>query len=568
MRKKIILFCSIILFTFSPLLKYRIAGSQSISQTQTELIDQNHPDKNTTTIITLDVIVKSIETLKDRLREKEEGLRSAKIEDQRLKIFNEISEINTRIEALEKNFEAIATGIDLTLFTSAPRERFDLKDELQDLLSPIIQEIKNMTKHPREIEKLRNNIAYYEERIPVIEKGINNIQGYIEVSKDERLREYLKTLKKDWSEKSQNFSNQLSVAQYQLAEKSKESKSFVKSIQNISRAFFKSRGRNLVLSLLAFLFVWLFFHFMYNVLNKFISKKKSEKRTIYARVISLIYHLLTFATATGALLLVLYISGDWVLLGLAIIFIFGMAWATRQALPRFWEQVKLLLNLGPVKEKERIVYNGLPWKVQSLNLFTLLVNPALKGGKIHLPLREFTGMHSRPYHPEEPWFPCKEGDWVILADGTYGKISNQTPEIVELVILGGSHKTYPTLEFLKQNPENISTNFRLNVTFGIDYQHQPISTREIPETVQRFLKEGLYNEGYEKDILNLRVEFKEAGTSSLDLEILADFSGRVAKDYNLLKRAIQRMCVEVCNKNGWIIPFTQLTIHTAGKGTN
>jgi hypothetical protein len=79
------------------------------------------------------------------------------------------------------------------------------------------------------------------------------------------------------------------------------------------------------------------------------------------------------------------------------------------------------------------------------------------------------------------------------------------------------------------------------------------------------LMEGLYKEGYEEDILNLRVEFKEAGPSSLDLEVLADFSGRVAKDYNVLKRAIQRICVDACNKNGWIIPFTQLTIHTAEK---
>jgi hypothetical protein len=59
------------------------------------------------------------------------------------------------------------------------------------------------------------------------------------------------------------------------------------------------------------------------------------------------------------------------------------------------------------------------------------------------------------------------------------------------------------------------------------------------------------------------VEFKEAGPSSLDLEILVDFSGHVAKDYRFLKRTIQRICVEVCNGNGWIIPFTQLTIHTA-----
>ena len=89
------------------------------------------------------------------------------------------------------------------------------------------------------------------------------------------------------------------------------------------------------------------------------------------------------------------------------------------------------------------------------------------------------------------------------------KILNQTPEIVEMVLLGGSHKTYPTLEFLKQNPNNITVNFRLNVTFGIDYQHQSLCTREIPDTLQRILREELYNEGFEKDILNLKVEFKD-----------------------------------------------------------
>lgn len=150
-----------------------------------------------------------------------------------------------------------------------------------------------------------------------------------------------------------------------------------------------------------------------------------------------------------------------------------------------------------------------------------------------------------------------------MADGTYGKILNQTPEIVELVLLGGSHKTYPTLEFLKQNPNNISINFRLNVTFGIDYQHQAISTHNVPDTLQKMLMEELYKEGYEKDILNLNVEFREAGPSSLDLEVLADFSGRVAKDYNTLKRTVQKIFVEACNKHGWIIPFTQLTIHNA-----
>jgi hypothetical protein len=276
-----------------------------------------------------------------------------------------------------------------------------------------------------------------------------------------------------------------------------------------------------------------------------------------------IYNVLTFVGATGALLLALYISGDWVLLGIALIFLFGIVWTAKQGLPLFWEQAKLLLNLSTVRENERVIYNGLPWKVASLNLYTKFHNPALKGGLLRLPLRELMGMQSRPFHKDEPWFPCQENDWVLLADGTFGQVAMQTPEIVQLILLGGSRKTYQTMEFLQQSPNNLSTNFRLNVTFGIDYQHQAISTQEIPDKLQKMLKEALIQKGYDDDLLNLKVEFNEAGASSLDLAILADFSGEVAKDHERLSRLLQRIAVDACNTYGWVIPFTQITLHTA-----
>jgi hypothetical protein len=241
----------------------------------------------------------------------------------------------------------------------------------------------------------------------------------------------------------------------------------------------------------------------------------------------------------------------------------GLAWTAKQGLPRFWEQIKLLLNLGTVRENERVIYKGLPWKVVSINLYSHLENPALKSSRIRLPLRGLIELNSRPYHSDEPWFPCKENDWVILEDGTHGKVTTQTADIVRLVLLGGSYKTYLTEEFLKQNPNNISTNFRLRVTFGIDYRHQKISTQEIPEKLEEMLTTELTRDGYGRDIINLAVEFKEAGASSLDHEILADFSGKVAQYYNVLDRAIQRIAVDACNKYGWVIPFTQLTLHTA-----
>ena len=94
--------------------------------------------------------------------------------------------------------------------------------------------------------------------------------------------------------------------------------------------------------------------------------------------------LLTVIGATSAFVIVLYISGDWVLLILAVIFLLGIAWTAKRGLPVFWEQIKLLLNLSTVRENERVVYNGIPWRVVSLNIYSRLENPALENAKIRL----------------------------------------------------------------------------------------------------------------------------------------------------------------------------------------
>ena len=78
----------------------------------------------------------------------------------------------------------------------------------------------------------------------------------------------------------------------------------------------------------------------------------------------------------------------------------------------------------------------------------------------------------------------------------------------------------------------------------------------IPKPESRIIEEG-----YEKDLLNLRVEFEYANASSLDLVVIADFKGSRADLYNRLRRSIQRWCVDACTENQWEIPFTQIAIH-------
>jgi hypothetical protein len=515
-----------------------------------------------TTLDTLAGVVQLITELRDEIESKEKNLDETQAREERLEIKKDIDKLNERLESLKTNFEEIATGLDLEAFYQKPQKRFDWKEEIQTLVGPIVNDLKNMTARPRLIENLRTQVAYYEKQISLVKEALENIQTIAVQVKDEALKNQLIGLKNDWTSKGRQISSQLTIAKYQLTDKLGERKTFLESSKNIVRVFFKSRGRNFVLSVLAFLFVFFLLRYIHRHLYKGSAIHRTLAGSFYIRLAEVLYQVLTFVGATGALLIVLYVCGDWVLLGIAFIFILGLIWTAKQTLPRFYEQGTLLLNLGPVKENERVIYNGLPWKVVSLHFYTQLVNPELKGGMIRLPLNELKDIRSRPYHHDEPWFPCKEKDWVILNDGTMGNVTIQTPEIVQLAVAGGSFKTYPTAVFLNQNPLNLSRNFSVRVTFGIAYQHQAIGITEVPQKLKEAVTAGLIRAGYQDDLINLNVEFKEAADSSLDYLISAEFLGRIAKDYYKLSRIIQKIALEASNTNGWEIPFTTYTVHT------
>jgi hypothetical protein len=172
-------------------------------------------------------------------------------------------------------------------------------------------------------------------------------------------------------------------------------------------------------------------------------------------------------------------------------------------------------------------------------------------------------LRSRPASENEPWFPTRSGDWVVLNDETHGKVVVQTPEIVKLKLLGGASITYNTPDYLARTPMNLSSGFRLWIVFGIDYAHQAIITKEIPALLETAIIDELTAEGHGELINSIQVQFKEAGPSSLDVAILADFKGDAGSEYNQLQRTIQRLCVDMCNRHHWVIPFQQVTVHMA-----
>ncbi|MEQ8659310.1 MAG: hypothetical protein RLW62_00685, partial [Gammaproteobacteria bacterium] len=150
---------------------------------------------------------------------------------------------------------------------------------------------------------------------------------------------------------------------------------------------------------------------------------------------------------------------------------------------------------------------------------------------------------------------------VELDDGRIGRVAWQSPAQVQLVELGGAQVTLQTPDFLARAPRNLSTGFRLEIAFGIDYAHQAECTTTIPALMQQKVEGGL-REAFGSELLrHVRVEFQAAAASSLDYEVELDLAGAAAPELPEIRRAVPALLVEACNENGWTIPFQQVTVH-------
>jgi hypothetical protein len=304
-------------------------------------------------------------------------------------------------------------------------------------------------------------------------------------------------------------------------------------------------------------------HLSYKAMFRYLPGFRKKHRNFRMRVIELIHRLLTIILVILGPMVVFYVVEDWLLFSLGILILLGIALTLRKTLPSYWQQVQLFLNIGAVREGERILLDGLPWQVDQINFFCILVNPTADL-KQRASISDLVDQKSRPSRSDEPWFPCRKGDWVLLSDGVRGKIIGISIEFVQLVERGGAQVTYQMSDFLSASPRNLATNFRIKETIGISYNLQQESTTSIPEKLHQHVHEQIIKEGYGEKLLNLRVEFERANESSLDLVVIADFRGELGDLYNRLRRAIQRWCVDACSENNWQIPFPQLVIHETG----
>jgi len=508
-------------------------------------------------------------TLQDSLEQKRTQLQALRLELRVADTEEEKAALEKRIEGLQqeledtiKDFNHLAAGEELEKFEQTQQEQFTLDQQLKVILEPLLRELSDLTRRPREIDTLRTRIEFAEERLPLVKTILARLEKLMRDTDDLELRQQLEEVRKRWAQTRNDLENELQLANYKLKQVLDERRSISGTIGKLLESFIKTRGVNLVIALVAFLVVYFALRWAKAVLFTLPRLKKLESKSFLLRLFNLGFAFLAVALAGFAALGTLYAAGDWLLLVIFFVLFVSLAWSARAGLLQFWEEIKLILNIGGVREGERIIYRDIPWRVLRLNYYTRLENPELSGGGIRVRLKDLVEHVSRPFAPDEPWFPTRKGDWVLLEDGVYGKVAQQNPDMVRLWLYGNSFKTYSTSSYTSLNPKVISTGFLIRSDFGVDYRHQDIATTEMPEAFEAAIRSRLEEAGRIDQLQGLTVDFLEAGASSLNLVVFASFSGDAADSYFTFGRLIQKACVETCTERGWTIPFPQLTVHT------
>ncbi len=505
----------------------------------------------------LDVINQS----KQDLAELRTKLDKAKDDSEREKILSNIELAESNIKSLQQAWEMWATGgVDMELFLPKKEEKFDWRQEIQAVFEPIVVELQRLTERPRKIERLRTEQAFFQQQLNAAKAALKKIEDYKGKAPSDDLQGAFKELESSWRKRHDGIKSRLTVINLQMEELQSSDRLIDEKTSETLKNLLSGSLVNLLLALLAASLTYGILRVINKIYLRLITRS-GRRRPFLARAAHLSFILLSVILALLAAIAVLYVRGDRILIGLLFIALIGAALTLQHTLPAFMKEARVLLNIGPVREGQRLVYNGLPWKVQALNMYSTLVNPQLSGGKLMLPLKALTELHSRPYDESEPWFPTRENDYVLLNGQTYGRVVLQTPEIVKLQVLG-SDMTYPVDAFLSSNPKNLSQHgFATVFRFGIDYQHQALVTGEIKQKLESYLTTHFKESKLSEHLKELYVEFDEAAASSLNFFIYASFSGKAADSYFRIRRALQSLAVDACNTNGWVIPFTQMTVH-------
>ena len=500
---------------------------------------------------------------KQSLKTSSDSVEKFKLEVKLTKLLKE--ELDKRTEFIET-----ATNINIKIHTEElKKDKSSLSDNIQAVLQPAFDGLRAISERPRKIQDLKDKEEQFKSDLDNIQSALNQLKNKLAQNKDSVLQAtYRKSILLTESE-LKKVEILLEDVRFKLLKLENDKGSIVTSFSKAIFEFLKTKGKNLLFAIIIFIAIFWVFRLGKNKFLALVLSRAHKKADPAAQInwivrpIRVIYSVISIILALSMGILTLYVLDDWVLVTIIIFVISSVIWSSRTYLPNFIELSKIVLNLGAIREGERIIFNNLAWQIKSLGYYTRLVNPVLKGGALRVNTKELITLHSRPINENEPWFPTKSSDWVILKDGIYGKVVMQSAEQVIIKLIGGQSKFYKTSEFLELAPINLSNDFGIELIFGVDYDHQSKVTDELTSLFKTEFANRIdsYLSGLKEDFKDINVEFHSAGDNSLNFRFFLRCNGNLASQKSFIERRVNTIFVEICNENNLTIPFAQLKVH-------
>ncbi|MXS78665.1 hypothetical protein ABF87_12010 [Nitrosomonas sp. JL21] len=540
---KVFIFCLFEIFSFN---------SQAYQTVQ--LSTSNHRETTADpTAVKLNDILKSIHAHRKEIEEKLQLLSEAKTEQEKEKIQSGIDTIQQSIEAQENSFEMILTaGIELSDDETSASNEFDWQKDLIEILQPFLRELHKLTENKRKLDHLNYRITFHQLQIQKINEALKHITIINTDHLSKAALQNFEHIRQKWHDQLKESTHLFEVAQLQRNEMIEFKTSQENSLMDFFEEFSAGRGATLFLALMAFggvyFIMMLFMRFCSWILNR-----RWKTRSYYQRVVTVVYHLLMGIVAIAAFFYVLEVRDDAVLTGITVLLLITVVWVLKNSISTFIDELRLLLNTGSAREGECIIYNGIPMQIESLHYYTKLSNPFLPDLKLRLTLSELTKYVSRPVLPDEPWFPCRKGDYVMMYGDIYGKVKHITLENIVLSLPDGTMPiTYNIEDFFYANPRNFSYGFNVTTEFSMDTQQLEISRTEIPSIMSEAIREGLEKEIYGHSLKDVSVHLVKIESSFLEYQIIANFDGVAAGELYAIQRDIQRYAIDISERKKWL----------------
>lgn len=482
-----------------------------------------------------------------------------------------LAQLDQQKRNFEKMFERTALGgLEVEIYHISDNEeeeilQYDWQKELIKIVQPVFSSLQNLTESQRKRDFIRTTRSELEENVIAIDEALLHLDEIDRSQLNDASLRQLNKIHNNWEIRRSYYENQLELINLQYREMEREGSLSERVIQGIWN-FITNEGKILFFSLgtffgLLYIFSWILRRIVARHEKKVQSLPHVKKTTLAWRIILLVYEIFSFIVAFAALLVILHSSGDMVLFGFAILIILAMIISLRNSIPAYFKRLRTFLNMGLAREGERVIYQGIPWEIEHINLYSVfLLNPALDNGRVRLTIDCLESMISRDVPHDEAYYPTNQGD-TVLVDSVYAKVVRQTPETVYLETYGTAFE-YGTEEFAARKPMNLTTGYIASTQFRLDSSHRDDDIEAIIAILKETAEAQLANDPECEAFVNaVYANFREINLyGDLVFGMSISMGANAEGYYYAMPRLLQRSGVLAAKRHGWKLPRKSLVV--------